>query len=48
MLEEFPYYPTDLQWRRKEFSRFLHYEDHLWDGKKIKKEKALEKLERLL
>ena len=36
MLEEFPYYPTDLQWRRKEFSQFLHYQDTLWDGKKIK------------
>jgi hypothetical protein len=35
-MKEFPYYPTDYTWRRKEFSQFLHYQDNLWNEKDIK------------
>ena len=35
-MEEFPYYPTDFTWRRKEFTQFLQYQGNLWMGKDIK------------
>ena len=35
-MKEFPYYPTDYTWRRKEFSQFLQYQDNLWENKDIK------------
>ena len=35
-MKEFPYYPTDYTWRRKEFSQFLQYQDNLWNEKDIK------------
>ena len=28
-MKEFPYYPTDYTWRRKEFNQFLKYQDNL-------------------
>ena len=35
-MKEFPYYPTDYTWRRKEFNQFLQYQDNLWENKDIK------------
>ena len=35
-MKEFPYYPTDYTWRRKEFNQFLKYQDNLWENKDIK------------
>ena len=35
-MKEFPYYPTDYTWRRKEFNQFLQYQDNLWGNKDIK------------
>ena len=35
-MKEFPYYPTDYTWRRKEFNQFLQYQDSLWENKDIK------------
>ena len=35
-MKEFPYYPTDHTWRRKEFNQFLQYQDNLWENKDIK------------
>ena len=36
IMKEFPYYPTDYTWRRKEFNQFLQYQDNLWENKDIK------------
>jgi hypothetical protein len=35
-MKEFPYYPTDYNWRRKEFNQFLQYQASLWENKDIK------------
>jgi hypothetical protein len=35
-MKEFPYYPTDYIWRRKEFNQFLQYQASLWENKDIK------------
>ena len=35
-MKEFPYYPTDYIWRRKEFNQYLQYHDSLWMKKDIK------------
>ena len=35
-MKEFPYYPTDYTWRRKEFNQFLQYQANLWENKDIK------------
>ncbi len=35
-MEQFPYYPTDFSWRRKELSKFIQFQGNLWQGKHIK------------
>ena len=35
-MNDFPYYPTDYTWRRKEFNQYLQYQDSLWAKKDIK------------
>ena len=34
--ETFPYYPTDMEWRKEKFDSYIHYQGYLWKGKDIK------------
>ena len=34
--ETFPYYPTDMEWRKEKFDSYINYQGYLWMGNDIK------------